>query len=175
MTAIDTVFLNGTVGVGKSTVAEAIAGLEEAAHTPHAVIDLDFIRQYWPAPAHDPFNLELELANLAAMAANYRAAGAKRLILAGVIERPHDVSRYVEATNADGLMVARLTLDPAQAEERLRRRHAGDPEGLAWHLARFGELSAVLDAAALDDVVVDTSGLSPVDVARQVRRAAGWL
>ncbi|MFI1913759.1 hypothetical protein [Nocardia sp. NPDC020380] len=174
MTAIDTVFLNGSVGVGKSTVAEAIAGLEEAAYTPHAVIDLDFIRQCWPAPAGDPFNLGLELANLSAIAANYRAAGTKHLILAGVLERPEDVARYVEATATDGLMVVRLTLSAAAAEERLRRRHADDPDGLAWHLARYGELSAVLETAALDDVVVDTADLSPLDVARQVRRAAGW-
>jgi adenylylsulfate kinase len=34
-------FVNGTVGVGKTTVAEQVAGLLAAAGDPHAWIDLD--------------------------------------------------------------------------------------------------------------------------------------
>ncbi|GAB4587111.1 AAA family ATPase [Nocardia sp. IFM 10818] len=174
MSEVDTVFLNGTVGVGKSTVADALADLEEQAAIPHAVIDLDHIRHSWPAPADDPFNLALELANLAAIATNYRAAGAKRLILAGVIERREDVARYRDATHAQSLAVIRLTLDPALTEERLRSRHANDPEGLAWHLARVTELAALLETADIDDAVIDTSGLTPARVAAEVQRTVGW-
>ena len=39
-----------------------------------------------PAPPDDPFAHEVELANLRDLARNYRAAGAERLILAGVVE-----------------------------------------------------------------------------------------
>ncbi|MET9487363.1 hypothetical protein [Nocardia sp. NPDC006630] len=174
MGGTDAVFLNGTVGVGKSAVAEALAELEERGGTSHAVIDLDYIRRFWPAPGGDPFNLALELANLEAVVANYRAAGAERLILAGVIERRGDVARYAAATRAARLVVVRLTANRRSVDERLRGRHAGDPAGLAWHLARAGELAGILDAAGVDDISVDTSGLTPAEVAGEVRRVAGW-
>ena len=43
-------FLNGTVGVGKTTVALAIGDLLAAARVPHAVIDVDWLRRGWPPP-----------------------------------------------------------------------------------------------------------------------------
>jgi chloramphenicol 3-O-phosphotransferase len=168
---MDCVFLNGTVGVGKSTVADAISAIEPG---PHAVVDLDQLRRLHPAPRADVFNHELELRNLLALAANYREAGARRFILAGVIEEPAEVPRYVEALAAEGMLVCRLVAEPAVVERRLRSRHADDPEGLEWHLHRAGELAGILEAAALDVVVVDTTVAAPQEVARRVREAAGW-
>ena len=168
---MDGVFLNGAVGVGKTTVADAISALEPA---PHAVIDLDAVRRLHPAPASDVFNHELELRNLRALAANYRAAGARRFILAGVIEEAAEVARYTAALEADGMLVCRLVADPAVVERRLRARHSADPEGLDWHLHRAGELAAILDAAALDDLVVDATDATPDEIARRLRAAAGW-
>lgn len=168
---MDCVFLNGTVGVGKSTVADAISALEPG---PHAVIDLDQVRRLHPASTTDVFNHELELRNLLALAANYREAGALRFILAGVIEESAEVARYVDALGSDGLLVCRLVAEPAVVERRLRERHADDPEGLEWHLRRAGELAGIQEAAALDDVVVDTTASSAREVARAVRSAAGW-
>jgi adenylylsulfate kinase-like enzyme len=78
-------FLNGSVGAGKTTTAEAVGRLLGRRSVPHAVIDLDWLRCAWPSPERDPFNHELELRNLTAVAANYRAAGAQLLVLAGVI------------------------------------------------------------------------------------------
>ncbi|MFJ3393318.1 phosphotransferase-like protein [Leifsonia aquatica] len=168
---MDCVFLNGTVGVGKSTVADAISALEPG---PHAVVDLDQVRRLHAAPTTDAFNHELELRNLRALAANYREAGARRFILAGVIEEPAEVPRYVEALAADGMLVCRLVAESAVVERRLRSRHADDPDGLEWHLHRAGELAGILEAAALDDVVVDTTEATPQQVARRAREAAGW-
>jgi len=54
---IDAVFLNGTVGAGKTTVAEALADLERDAARSHALIDTDQIRRVWPSPPGDPFTM----------------------------------------------------------------------------------------------------------------------
>lgn len=168
---MDVLFVNGTVGVGKTTVARAISAMEAG---PHALVDLDELRRCWPSPVTDPFNLELELANLSAVARNYRSAGAERLILAGVIERGEDVIRYVDAVGASPLRICRLIADAGVIEARLRSRHRNDPDGLSWHLDRAGELARILDEADLDQVTADVSAKSIEESAAEVRRAVGW-
>lgn len=170
----DVVFLNGTVGVGKSTVADGLGRLERGLGRAHAVIDLDWLRAMWPSPDDDPFHAELELANLRSVASHYRAAGARHVILAGVIEHGDALPRYRDALAGAELTVCRLTVDAAVGRARLRTRHRNDPSGLAWHLDRASELAAILERAALDDFVVDTTDRSPAEVAAQVHRAAGW-
>lgn len=169
--AVDAVFVNGTVGAGKSTLANALSAAEQR---PHAVIDLDHVRRLSPAPSHDRFNHELELENLRSIAVNYRRAGAERFILAGVIEDSAEVGRYVDALHSTGMLVCRLVARRDVVESRLRHRHRDDPDGLRWHLHRVGELADILDAAALDDLVLDSSDVAPAHLASTVRQAAGW-
>ncbi|MBH9343620.1 AAA family ATPase [Pseudomonas aeruginosa] len=171
---MQSLFLNGTVGVGKSTVAEALAGRLAGRGVAHALLDLAAIRHCWPAPADDPFNLALELRNLAVLAANYRAAGAQRLILAGGLERRADLARYRDALGGGRLSLCRLQASPETLAARLRIRHASDPQGLAWHLRRSAELDAILREAALDDLVVETDRIAADDVAQALLAAFGW-
>jgi len=161
-------FLNGTVGVGKSAIADAVSALLIEHGIPHAIIDLDALRAGWPAPDGDPFNSALELANLRPVAANHRAAGARILVLAGVIEDADEVQLYRDALEGLPLTVVRLTVDPEVGASRLRARHANDVEGLAWHLHRHGELDAVLSAARIPGPIVDTTARSPRQVAEEV-------
>ena len=170
---IDVVFLNGTVGVGKTTTARALSRRLTAQGSRHAIIDLDQVRQLLPPAADDPFQHEVELANLHDLAKNYRRAGAARLIVAGVVEDPDEVPRYREAVGA-GLLICRIVQPAEVVERRLRRRHQEDPGDLGWHLSRHVELTAVLDRAGLDDAVVDATGLDPTGAARRVAGAAGW-
>lgn len=79
-------FLNGAVGVGKTATLEALGDLLAGRPIPRALIDLDWLREVWPAPSDDPFNLKLELANLTAVAANSLSCGARVLAMAGVLE-----------------------------------------------------------------------------------------
>lgn len=168
---MDSIFVNGTVGVGKSTLADAISAVERDSH---AVIDLDAIRKLKPAPSSDRFNHELELLNLKSLVENYRAAGAKRFVIAGVIEANAELPRYIDALGSDGLFVCRLVARPDVLETRLRFRHREDPQGLMWHLDRVGTLTDILEGAGIDDLVLDSSDISPVELAAAVRRAAGW-
>lgn len=173
--AVDSIFVNGTVGSGKSTVAAAIGRLEESAGNAHAIIDLDDIRRAWPSPPGDDFHHELELANLRALAHNYRAAGVERFVLAGVIEVAGEVRRYQDALEPSGLFVCRLTVDHAVRAERLRRRHGDDIDGRDWSLERMPEMASVLADADLDAMVLDTTNAPPPELAERIRHAAGWV
>jgi hypothetical protein len=76
--------LSGTVGAGKTSVAEMVGDLLTEAGGPNAVIDLDWLRRSWPSPAGDRFNVAMALRNLRSVARNYRESGAVRIVLAGV-------------------------------------------------------------------------------------------
>ncbi len=166
--------ITGTVGSGKSTTAQAIGGLLRKDAIPHAVIDLDALRNAWPSPADDPFHERLMLANLGAVARNHVVAGAVRLVVAGVLEDLAQRPLYEQAVGMP-LSVCRLPLDLADVQARLHRRHRDDLEALNWHLQRSGELDAVLDAAEVADVEEGVKAeQTPAQVAQAVVRAVGW-
>lgn len=162
--------LTGAVGVGKTTVADAVGALLEEHGVPGAVIDLDAIRRAWPAPPGDRFHTTIELANLRSVARNYREAGAEVLVAAGVIEDRAAHAVYQDALGLR-LTVVRLLAPRELVRARLHRRHELDPDALAWHLDRFDELTALLDAAAVEDVAVPIAE-EPSDTARAVLAAA---
>ncbi|MEW1688572.1 AAA family ATPase [Streptomyces sp. NPDC091265] len=165
--------INGTVGVGKTTVAGAVGDRLADAGVSHAVLDLDWLRQLWPAPVGDRFHFTMLLRNLRSIAANYLDAGATRLVLAGVIETDEQRKQLADAVGV-GLTVGRLRADPAVIQRRLTSRHEGDPEALRWHVDRCAELDAILVRAGVDDFTVDTSTDCVTDVAASVIRGAGW-
>ncbi len=165
--------ITGTVGAGKTAVAQAVGDLLVDRGVPHALVDLDELRRCWPQPGGDRFNNAMELRNLRSVAANYRAAGALRLVLAGVIERRSNFRDYERAVDC-ALGIVRLRADPNVLVDRLRDRHHNDPAGLAWHLARAPELTAVLDHAGVADAEVDTTDRPILEVADDVLAAVGW-
>lgn len=165
--------ITGTVGAGKTTITQAIGGLLADRGVPHALIDLDELRRCWPSPDGDRFNNAMELQNLRSVAANYMAAGAIRLVLAGVVERRSNVRDYERAVDCT-LEVVRLRVDLDVLVDRLRDRHRNDPAELTWHLDRAPELNAVLDHAGVTNAEVDTTGRLIPDVAADVLAAVGW-
>ncbi|MDJ1134438.1 hypothetical protein [Streptomyces iconiensis] len=163
--------LNGTVGVGKTSVAAAVGDLLADAGVPHAVIDFDALRQAWPAPPGDRFNHGLLLRNLRAVAANYWEADATRLVLAGVIETREEREQCADAVGA-ALTVCRLRAVPHVVSHRLTGRHADEPGTLRWHLDRSCELDAILERADIDDFTIDTSARSLTETAAAVLHGA---
>ena len=165
--------INGTVGVGKTTVAAALSHLLVQGQVSNALIDVDALRQAWPSPPQDRFNMRLAFRNLRSVAANYVEAGATHLILAGVVETPSD-RRAFETALGMRLIICRLLSDPAAIRDRLVRRHTGDEGALRWHLNRAHELDVILDSEAVSDYSVDATTAAPPEVAVQVARAVGW-
>jgi len=136
--AVPMLVLTGPVGVGKTTVAQAISDLLSEHGLAHAVVDQDWLRSCLPGPPHDPFQMALGLKNLAAVWANYRAAGAERLIIADVVETQSDRAHYQTAVPGADLTVVRLHATLPTLHARLARRDAG--ASLVWHQQRAAEL-----------------------------------
>lgn len=173
-TLTESVFLNGTVGSGKTTTGEALHRLLADDGISNAVIDLDGLRRSWPVPATDRFNHELELRNLQSLALNYREVGVRRFILAGVVEHSAEVDRYRTALGGGALTVVRLDPSLATVQDRLRNRHEPNSPELAWHLERSVELHRILNEARLDAHVVAIGSQSPQEAAHVVRTLVGW-
>lgn len=165
--------LNGTVGAGKTTVAEAAADVLREAGVPYAWIDVDALRRVHPTADDDPFGQEVALDHLEAMAGVLARRGYRHVVLAEVIEHPADRERYEMAFDGAELVVVRLVASEATRLDRLRRREP-DP-WREWHLARTVELAAILETAGVDDAVVDNEGdRTPRQVAAEVLAVAGW-
>jgi hypothetical protein len=158
--------ITGTVGVGKTAVADALGDVLAEANIANAVIDLDWLRRAWPAPAGDRFSGAMAIRNLRSVAGNYRAAGALRLVLAGVIESPEDRAAHEEAVGAD-LTVCRLRADLDVVRRRLAGRHEETDPVLRWHLTRAGELDAIRRRQARG-LTVETDGATIADIATEV-------
>ncbi|MEV6867168.1 adenylyl-sulfate kinase [Streptosporangium subroseum] len=165
--------ITGTVGAGKTSVADTVGDLLIGTEVPHAVIDLDWLRRSWPTPPGDRFNIEMELRNLRSVARNYLDAGALRLVLAGVVENRDDRQRYRDAIGVD-LTVCRLHVELPVVHQRLARRHAGEDASLRWHLERSERLDQILGNAQIEDFVIEATDRSVTEVAAAVVKAAGW-
>jgi adenylylsulfate kinase len=153
----DVLFLNGTVGAGKTSVAYAVGALLEASGVPHAVVDLDELRRGWPAPTEDPFNSGLANRNLAALVRNYEDTGAQIVVVAGVLETRAQMGELRSLLDAE-LWSCLLTVSAEENDRRLRARHASRDDELAWYRRRAPELAGILAASRLDDATVDTTG-----------------
>lgn len=163
--------LSGPVGVGKTAVLVEIHDVLASADVPHACVERDALAWSWPE--RGDFNQEVALANLASVWANFRAAGARRVVIAGVLERPEDVDGYRRAIRGARIAVCRLTAPEPLRLARLRDRERG--AGLEWHLARTVELERILRDARLEDFSVENGERPLRDVAMEVLARAGWI
>ena len=164
--------VTGPVGAGKSSVTVAIADQLGAANRPHAIIDMDAMRSCYPSPPDDPFHTALGYRNAAALAANFRAAGAERLIVPDVIETRADLASYQTAIPDAQITLVRLTAPVTTLHARLRKRQTD--ASLDWYLHRAGELQTLMDERRLENLLIDTEGKSIEAVAREILAKIGW-
>jgi len=164
--------LNGTVGVGKSTIAAAVAGLLSGRGVPNAYLDMDELRRMWPAPDDDPFNSALSITNLSSLATNFLRAGVQRLVVAGVVETEGELAGYSSAVGVP-VVVGRLRVEADVLAARLEARHS-DAAERGWHLRRAPELDRILDLAHLDDHSIDVSTSTVLEAAGEVLDLVGW-
>ena len=163
--------LSGSVGVGKTSTLIEIHDILEKHEVPHGCVERDALGYSWPQQGR--FNERIVEANLSCVVRTFVAAGAERLVIAGVIETPHDLSVYHRCIPNAEIQVCRLTAELHLRRERLRTRETG--AGLNWHLERTAELDAILDKARVDHFRVDNGDRPLCDVALEVLTRAGWL
>ncbi|WP_114587589.1 AAA family ATPase [Microbacterium arborescens] len=150
----DAIFIGGRSGVGKSSVAAEASRILARADIRHAVIEGDNLDQAYPQPWRSA--LDLAEQNLAAMWANYRAAGYSRVIFTNTVS-VLEIPALSAALGGDVRCSAvLLTSSDETAARRLARREIG---------------------TALDEHVrrIATDGRSVAEVALEVLTRAGWL
>lgn len=111
--------------------------------------------------------------NLASLASNYVDAGARTIVIAGVIQTNDQLDRYSAALGTTPHLV-RIVAPLDVIEQRLHTRHGpSDQSGLSWHLERASELNNTLDRSDLSMRTVDNSE-TPLVAAKAVLVAIGW-
>lgn len=76
----------GPPGVGNSTVAWQIFTACSGAETRSGYVDIDQLGICYQERSNDPGRHQLQVANLAAVIDNYRAAGARCVVVSGVVD-----------------------------------------------------------------------------------------
>jgi adenylylsulfate kinase len=170
--SVPTLLLSGTMGVGKSTIAAEINDLLGEAKIPNAAVDLDALTWQWPSSSS--FNSDLMFKNLAALWPNYRQHGARRLVLARVIEDRAELDRYRAVVPGAEVIVCRLVAPESVRIARLRERMPPGPSR-DWHERRTVELHTILARSNAEDFVVANDSRPPLEVAREVLMRARWL
>lgn len=165
----DGVLLTGVYGSGKSSVAAEIAYLLEQRGEPYALLDLDYLSWAGAGSEDRAEEFGLMLANLAAVAGNYRRAGFRRFVLAYFVRDLAEV-RAVRNALAVPLRVVRLAVPLADIERRL----AGDvTSGRRDDLREAAASLAAGEGAGVEDVLIGND--RPVGVvAREVLGFLGW-
>jgi hypothetical protein len=162
--------LSGPIGVGKTTILGEVSDLLRELGEHFVAIDFDALTQVFPWP--DPFGMGIGSRNLAAVWANAAAVGARRMVLASVIETDYDLGLILDAVPGAEPFVIRLAADESVLTDRIRRREIGSARG--WHLERSFELADILRRAGLEDAVVESDDRRIRDIGREVLRVAGW-
>ncbi len=165
----EVLFIGGRSGVGKSTVAGRMHELLSSSEVRHAVIEGDTLDLSWPTA----WEHQLAERNLAAIWANYRQLGYRRLIYTNTVSILEMDTLAAAMGDAPQVVGVLLTADDASIENRLTRREAG--EALETHLRRSRARAAELHTRAPASVHrVVTDGRSVGEVAAEVLAIAGW-
>ena len=128
------IFLNGGYGVGKSSTLDHVGDLLAETGSAFSLMDVDWFHRSWPPAVNDPENVLTEAENMGAVWSNYRRAGPRQPVVAGVIASRQDQERYAEVF-ALPIRSVQLVAAATVVEARLRGRYTEHQlSGLRWHL-----------------------------------------
>ncbi len=163
--------VGGRAGVGKSSVGYEIHEQLSAVGVRHCLIEGDNLDMAYPAP----WEHHLAERNLAAMWANYRALGYRRMIYTNTASVLEKVIGELTAAMSDDPQVTGvlLTCSDATARQRLAQREIGS--ALDRHVERSAQMARRLDRHAPAWVHrVTTDGRTVADIATEVISLTGW-
>ena len=152
----------GPPGIGKSTVGWELFTQLTQAGIEVGYVDIDQLGMCYPEPAPDPGRHRMKAQNLRAVVANYRAAGARCVIVSGVV----DPGRGVHASLIPRAAVTVCQLRAGRDELRQRFLGRGEQAGLLDEVLSQAD---AMDASDVADVCIDTRGLPAAEAARLVR------
>ena len=160
------VLLTGPVASGKTAVAQEMVSICEDRGLAAAAIDLDWLG--WSTGGSLRVS-ELIARNLAAVAANYAAAGIERVVLARAYVAESNLDEIKESLPGWKLTVVSLEASRQTLEERLRSRDSGAE--LEHHLVHIAEGHQRLHGAK----AVINEGRELREVALEVMTIGAWI
>jgi adenylylsulfate kinase-like enzyme len=170
---VPVLWIAGPSGVGKSTVSWQLFTELAGSGARVAFADADQLCICYPAPSGDPGRDRFRARNAGAVIANFRAAGARCVIVNGVVDP--DLGVQTDLLGQAAVAACRLRADPEEVVRRLRgreRRGDGDPgDPVRWEdtVRKMRDDCERMDASGFADACVDTTGVSAAEVARLVR------
>lgn len=165
----EVLFIGGRAGVGKTSLAAEFHTLLSAARIKHALIEGDTLDLAYPPP----WEANLAEQNLAAMWANYRRLGYRRLIYTNTVSVLE--TGKLSAAMGDEPLVTAVLLGASDGvtDGRLRQRERGS--ALDEHLERSRLRAAELEQAAPVWVHrLNTDGQHLSVLAHQLLLWTGW-
>lgn len=165
----EVLFIGGRSGVGKSAAAFELHAKLSALGIAHAVIEGDNLDLAFPPP----WEHNLAERNLAAVWANYRALGYRRLIYTNTVSVRYTEQLAAAMGDDPAVTAALLTSSDRTAAERLAARIQGTD--LRGHQDRSRAAARELEELTPKRIPrIDTDGRTVSDVAGALLDLAGW-
>ncbi len=162
------IIINGSVGVGKSSVAEELhLKFEKSIH-----LDGDHIGNVHPFEIYDERRVDHLYRTLELLVGFHQKNGYSNFVINYVFESPNSLTALLERLNPldPSIHTYWLTCEEEEQAKRIRGRHSPD---LEWELTRSVELAQIQAQAARQGFIgieVDTTGLSSREVAEKIWR-----
>jgi chloramphenicol 3-O-phosphotransferase len=160
------IIINGSLGVGKTSVSEELHHkFEKSVH-----LDGDNIGNVHPFEIYDDARIEHLYRTLQLLVGFHQKYGYQNFVINYVFESSGSLRNLLDLLRPFDAHIYTywLTCDPKEQEKRILRRQRS---GLDWELNRFVELQQIQARAAQDGFIgieVDTSALSSAEVAEEI-------
>lgn len=163
---ISVLLITGTVGVGKTSIADEVYEILRAKNDPAALINIDELGYAVPYPDNDRLNTKLQLKNLSAIWPNYAELGVESLIIPCVIENENDVEGFRNVIPSSDIYIIRLTAPLSTIEDRIKGRLMGG--SLDWHLKRARQLEKIFELQSFEDILISNEAKTIAEVADEI-------
>jgi predicted kinase len=172
--AVRGVLFTGTIGAGKTVLAEAASQQLHEAGIRHALLDVDWLGQvYPPLDESDPHTRALAYRNLAAIWPNFVEAGIVHAVLADTVTGRGQLDLLKAAVPGCELTVVRVVAPPEMVAARIRSREVGGL--LEDFLRRTEAVAELVERAHMEDVTVTNDDRPPQEIGAELLQELGWI
>lgn len=168
MNGAEVLYLHGSPGSGKTTLARALSGLLGTAGMANAVIDMDELSLIFPHPGRS-----FGRRNLSAVWPNYTAVPGIKVIISGVVADEEERELLRAAVPGARFMICELTAPIPVLKARVTAREPDEDSQSSlrdWVESHHRRT----DLARIRDFAVSTHNRTVEEAAREVLDRAAW-